>query len=153
MAGVTDAHRIQAAKTGHEITLALKLFHGEEAMPVWDKLPAETKHRNIIGVNAVIDKPDITPAEIHQVWVETMLKEGWRVGPKYDTIKKAHPSLVPYMELEDNQKLKDVLYLAAVKSILPLEYNVSPEQRQAEQQTPFPAPSPVNRQGASLDEE
>lgn len=153
MPGVTEAQKVQAAKTGHEVTLALKLFFGEEAMPVWDKLPAETKHRNIIGVNAVIENPDITPAEIHQVWVDTMLKEGWRVGPKYDTIKKAHPSLVPYMELEDNQKLKDVLYLAAVKSILPLEYNVPPEKRQVEQQAPFPAPSPVNRQGHTLDDE
>lgn len=154
MSEINDVMKIQAAKTAHEVNLALKLFLGEEAMPVWDKLPAEIKHRNIIGVNAVIDNPNITPAEIHQTWVDVMLKEGWRVGPKIDTIKKAHPSLVPYMELEDNQKLKDVLYLAAVKSILPLDYSAAPQQqKQPQKPINFENQSPVNRQGASFDEE
>ncbi len=44
---------------------------------------------------------------IHEVWAENKLKEGWRYGEVLDYEKKTHPSLVPYEQLSERQKLYD----------------------------------------------
>ncbi len=44
---------------------------------------------------------------IHEVWAENKLKEDWRYGEALDYEKKTHPSLIPYEQLPERQKLYD----------------------------------------------
>ena len=44
---------------------------------------------------------------VHEVWAEGRMKEGWTFGEERDDAKKYHPCLVPYEELTDTEKEYD----------------------------------------------
>ena len=44
---------------------------------------------------------------VHGVWAEGRMKEGWTFGEERDDAKKHHPCLVPYEELTDTEKEYD----------------------------------------------
>ena len=44
---------------------------------------------------------------VHEVWAEGRMKEGWTFGEERDDAKKHHPCLVPYEELSDTEKEYD----------------------------------------------
>ncbi|MCX7774016.1 MAG: RyR domain-containing protein [Clostridia bacterium] len=41
---------------------------------------------------------------IHEVWAQGRLRDGWRYGPHYDGDNKIHPCLVPYEELPESER-------------------------------------------------
>ncbi len=41
---------------------------------------------------------------VHEVWAQNRLNEGWTYGPARDDIRKTHPCLVPYDELPESEK-------------------------------------------------
>lgn len=44
---------------------------------------------------------------VHEVWAESRLSQGWTYGDKRDDEKKTHPCLVPYEELPEEEKEYD----------------------------------------------
>ena len=44
---------------------------------------------------------------VHEVWSEGRMKEGWTYGEKRDDARKHHPCLVPYEELTETEKEYD----------------------------------------------
>lgn len=44
---------------------------------------------------------------VHEVWAESRLAQGWTYGNKRDDEKKTHPCLVPYEELPEEEKEYD----------------------------------------------
>lgn len=44
---------------------------------------------------------------VHEVWAQNRMNDGWTYGPVRDDIKKHHPCLVPYEELPDREKEYD----------------------------------------------
>lgn len=44
---------------------------------------------------------------VHEVWAESRLAQGWTYGNKRDDEKKTHPCLVPYEELLEEEKEYD----------------------------------------------
>lgn len=44
---------------------------------------------------------------VHEVWSEGRVKEGWTYGEERDDVKKHHPCLVPYEELTETEKEYD----------------------------------------------
>lgn len=44
---------------------------------------------------------------VHEVWAETRIRQGWRYGRQRDDEKKTHPCLVPYSELPEEEKEYD----------------------------------------------
>ena len=41
---------------------------------------------------------------VHELWAQQRMKDGWNWGPKRDDAAKQHPGLVPYSELSDSEK-------------------------------------------------
>lgn len=41
---------------------------------------------------------------VHEVWAEARIKEGWVYGEHKDSVKKTSPCLVPYEELPEIEK-------------------------------------------------
>lgn len=41
---------------------------------------------------------------VHEVWAQSRIAEGWTWGEARDDEKKTHPCLVPYEELPDEEK-------------------------------------------------
>ncbi len=44
---------------------------------------------------------------VHEVWAQTRITQGWTYGEQRDDEKKLHPCLVPYEELTEDEKLYD----------------------------------------------
>lgn len=44
---------------------------------------------------------------VHEVWAETRIKQGWTYGEKRDDALKHHPCLVAYEDLPEEEKVYD----------------------------------------------
>ena len=55
-------------------------------------------------LNALVE---LIAKNVHEVWSEERIKEGWTYGPVRDDIKKTTPCLVPYEELPESEKEYD----------------------------------------------
>ena len=44
---------------------------------------------------------------VHEVWAETRIKQGWKYGEQRNDELKTHPCLVPYEELPEEEKEYD----------------------------------------------
>jgi hypothetical protein len=109
--------------------------------PLWDPLRL-TKRRSvrqqaddvtaILGTVGAVIVPlrsggqplEIRPGELellaeeeHERWMRTRAKGGWRRGQVKDSVKRTHPSMVPYRELSESERDKDrerILRLPAI---------------------------------------
>ena len=45
--------------------------------------------------------------EMHEVWAQGRMAQGWTYGPKRDDVFKQHPCLVPYSDLPETEKEYD----------------------------------------------
>lgn len=62
---------------------------------------------------------------IHDVWAQGRIKEGWTYGEKRDDVKKQTPCLVPYAELPESEKEYDRnAATETIKLILSLGYEI-----------------------------
>lgn len=44
---------------------------------------------------------------VHEVWADSRLAQGWCYGEERDDAKKTHPCLIPYEELPEEEKEYD----------------------------------------------
>lgn len=62
---------------------------------------------------------------VHEVWSQSRLAEGWTYGAVRDDIKKETPCLVPYSLLPESEKEYDRnTALSALKLVLSLGYEI-----------------------------
>lgn len=106
---------LQIANTCHEANRVLQAHFGDEVSPPWHDAPGDIQRSAMMGVHRVMQGQG--PRELHESWMESKIAEGWKYGLKKDYNKKTHPCIVPYDELPDDQKIKDDMFLAVVKSL------------------------------------
>lgn len=107
-----------AAKVAHEVNRAWCESLGDDSQPEWDSAPEWQQRSAIAGVQAVLENPDITPAQLHQSWAAAKMVDGWRYGATKNPETKEHPCLLPYGQLPKDQRTKDALFRAVVTAIL-----------------------------------
>ncbi len=44
---------------------------------------------------------------VHEVWAQNRINDGWTYGPVRDDVNKTHPCLVPYEKLPESEKEYD----------------------------------------------
>ena len=65
---------------------------------------------------------------VHEVWAETRIKQGWTYGPERDDKLKKHPCLIPYGELPEEEKEYDRgTCVGTLKLILKLGFRITKE--------------------------
>lgn len=63
---------------------------------------------------------------VHEVWAEGRIKEGWTYGETRDDANKKTPCLVPYAELDESEKEYDRnTAMETVKLIISLGYKIT----------------------------
>ena len=63
---------------------------------------------------------------VHEVWSQLRLEQGWVYGPTRDDERKEHPCLVPYEDLPESEKEFDRRTTAeTLKAILALGFRIS----------------------------
>lgn len=63
---------------------------------------------------------------VHEVWAETRISQGWRFGEQRNDELKTHPCLVPYEELPEEEKKYDrYTSIGTLKLIIKLGFKIS----------------------------
>ena len=76
-------------------------------------------------LNGLIEK---MAENVHEVWAQSRIEQGWTYGPKRNDELKQHPCLVPYAELPDVEKAYDRdTALGTLKLIAKLGFKISKE--------------------------
>jgi len=44
---------------------------------------------------------------VHEVWAQTRIDQGWQYGPERNDAEKRHPMLIPYEDLPEEEKVYD----------------------------------------------
>lgn len=62
---------------------------------------------------------------VHEVWAETRISQGWTYGEQRNDELKTHPCLVPYEELPESEKEYDRnISIETLKLILKLGFEI-----------------------------
>ena len=63
---------------------------------------------------------------VHEVWAETRIKQGWVYGEQRNDERLTHPCLIPYEELPDSEKEYDRnTSIGTLKLIMKLGFKIS----------------------------
>lgn len=115
MTTLTDA---QIARVAHEANRAYCASLHDFTQVAWDDAPDWQRGSAISGVAFHREHPEATPEQSHESWLAIKREEGWTYGPVKDPARKLHPCFLKYAELPEDQRRKDALFLAIVRSLL-----------------------------------
>jgi hypothetical protein len=88
-------------------------YRWNERTPEWRR----TFRARVAELFTLLDhgKPLPSPRQCHEDWVQDHVAMGWKYGPNLDPKEKTHPCMIPYDELPEKEKVKDIVFLQAVK--------------------------------------
>ena len=73
----------------------------------------------------LIELTEKIAANVHDVWAQQRITEGWQYGTERNDDRKEHPCLVPYDELPENEKYYDrYTAMETLKVITLLGFNI-----------------------------
>ena len=63
---------------------------------------------------------------VHEIWSQTRISQGWTYGPERNDVEKKHPCLIPYEELPEEEKVYDRnTSIETLKFILKVGFDIS----------------------------
>lgn len=136
------------AKVCHNVNKALCEAYGDTSQPDWKDAPDWQKNSAINGVEFIRNNPDAGPDASHNNWLEEKRKDGWAYGPVKKTEIKEHPCFVPYDRLPPEQKAKDYVFGAIVRTLLSMNDAGPYDPNRKEPHSPLSA-SPASVVGAT----
>ena len=57
--------------------------------------------------STLMELVEVMAKNVHDVWAETRIKDGWRYGETRNDERLEHPCLIPYEELPDREREYD----------------------------------------------
>lgn len=102
----------------HDANRRLQIIEGDpRPSPLWDEAPERQVRGAVESVRLALADTERTAEQNHQGWVERLAEEGWRYGPVKDERARTHPLLVPWGELPEDARRKDMLFIAIVRAL------------------------------------
>lgn len=114
----TDTFVEKVACIAHETNRAYCLAIGDNSQMGWNDAPPWQRNSIIAGVRFTILNPTAGPAASHASWLAEKRADGWAYGPKKDPVAKVHPCFVPYDQLPPEQRAKDYIFQAVVRTVV-----------------------------------
>jgi len=105
------------ARACHEVNRAYCAAIGDNSQLAWEDAPDWQRESAMNGVEFTLVNPDAGPSASHESWLAEKERDGWTYGPVKNPAIKEHPCFVPYDELPTEQKVKDYLFQAVVRSL------------------------------------
>ncbi len=88
--------------------------------------PTPVDTSDIILDSDFIDLIELMAENVHDLWAQQRISEGWKFGNTRNDAKKEHPCLVPYFQLSDSEKEYDrISAIETIKLILKLGYKIT----------------------------
>lgn len=106
------------AETAHEANRAYCASIGDGSQPKWADAPEWQKDSAIKGVEYTMQNLEATPEDSHKNWMKQKIEDGWIFGTVKDAKLKQHPCMVDYSILPAEQRSKDYIYQAVVKTLI-----------------------------------
>jgi hypothetical protein len=110
---------VDIAKMCHEVNRKYCQSIGDNSQLSWEESPQWQQDSAINGVSFQLANPEAPASASHDSWLEEKRNTGWKYGPIKDPDKKEHPCFVPYEELPVEQQIKDHLFKAVCKALIP----------------------------------
>jgi hypothetical protein len=108
---------IEIARICHEVNREYCRAIGDDSQVAWDNAPEWQRRSAVKGVRFIIENDSAPASSSHDSWLREKQAEGWVYGPVKDPDLKQHPCCVPYEQLPVEQKAKDYIFGAIVRSI------------------------------------
>lgn len=67
--------------------------------------PIDTKEVTL--PEELVELVEAMAKNVHEVWAETRIEQGWTFGPERNDALKHHPCLIPYEELPEEEREYD----------------------------------------------
>ena len=67
--------------------------------------PVDTK--DVVLPEDLMSLAEEMAKNVHEIWAETRIAQGWTYGPERNDAEKKHPCLVPYNQLPESEKAYD----------------------------------------------
>lgn len=91
---------------------------------MYNPKPIDTS--DIVLPTELLELTEKIAANVHDVWAQGRIAEGWKFGVEKNAEKKTTPLLVPYDELPDSEKEYDRnTALETIKLIIKLGYTLT----------------------------
>lgn len=85
--------------------------------------PIDTSHVKLS--NDLLELTELLAENVHDIWAQLRMAEGWTLGPVRDGSAKKHPCLVPYGDLSASEKEYDrKTAMETLKAIISLGYRI-----------------------------
>lgn len=66
---------------------------------------------------------------VHEVWAQSRIAQGWQYGERRDDERKTHPGLVPYEQLSEQEKDYDRhTAIDTLRLVIKLGYRILPNE-------------------------
>lgn len=98
----------------HELNRAFCASIGDNSQVPWAEAPEWQKKSAFAGIRGHLSGELKSPEDSHRSWLAQKEADGWVYGEVKDAEKKTHPCFRPYLELPEEQRTKDFLFMAAV---------------------------------------
>lgn len=69
--------------------------------------PAPMDTSEVVLPKALQELTEQMARNVHEVWAQTRIAQGWSYGPERDDAAKKHPCLIPYEELPEEERTYD----------------------------------------------
>jgi RyR domain len=108
---------LRIAEVCHEANKAWCEANGDNSQKHWSEAEQWQRDAAIKGVDFRINNPDAGHDAQHNSWMQEKINDGWVYGELKDAKGKIHPCIVPFDELPEFQKKKDILFCAIVDAL------------------------------------
>jgi ryanodine receptor 2 len=79
----------------------------------------------VILDDELVELIEVLAENTHDTWAQARLSAGWRHGPCRDDEERLHPCLLPYADLEEEEKDIDrTIVVATVRALVVLGYEL-----------------------------
>lgn len=105
------------AQICHEANRDYCASMGDHSQVAWEEAPDWQRQSAVNGVMYAIANDFPSPQAMHHNWYSEKAAAGWKLGEFKDPTRKLHPCMVPYSELPESQRLKDLIFRSIVVGI------------------------------------
>ena len=114
---------LEKAKKRLEYLIAINMYEDTEAKMEYVPNPVDTKAIEL--PDYLIELTEKIAENVHEVWAQGRISQGWTYGEKRDDNAKTTPCLVPYSELSEEEKEYDRnTAMETIKLIIALGYKI-----------------------------
>ena len=108
---------LQIAEMIHAVTSKIPRMDGS-IVESWDELDDCSKLSASKAVEMIYSSPKKTAQELHDLWMQLKVDDGWGLG-EYNLADKKHPCIIKFDELPESEKCKDFVWEHLTAALYP----------------------------------